>query len=102
MKLSSNAKKKVTMILMVAILSLLMTMVCFAATNYTENAVKWFLDQAFWVVIGAGIFGAIAAGLKRSVTGVIVILIIAAVLAFLCKNPTFIETLSNEVGNVVN
>jgi len=102
MKLSSNAKKKVTMILMVAILSLLMTMVCFAATNYTENAVKWFLDQAFWVVIGAGIFGAIAAGLKRSITGVIVILIIAAVLAFLCKNPTFIETLSNEVGNVVN
>lgn len=102
MKLSNNTMKKVSTILMAAMLSLLMTMVCFAATNYSENAVKWFLDQAYWVVIGVGIFGAIAAGLKRSVTGVIVILIIAAVLAYLCKNPTFIETLSNEVGNVVN
>lgn len=102
MKLSKSTKKMATTILMAAMLSLLMTMVCFAATNYAENAVKWFLDQAFWVVIGAGIFGAIVAGLKRSVTGVIVILIIAAVLAYLCKNPTFIETLSNEVGNVVN
>ena len=90
---NDNFKRCVLMVLTIQLV-FAMTMMSFASGggNYAESGVKWFLDQAFWVVIAITVFGAIAGVLKHATSAIIITIIVGGLIAFLCKQP---ETIAN-------
>lgn len=77
-----------------------MTMVAYAA-NYAENAAKWGLDQAFWIVVIIAIGVAISAWMKHATGTMIVTILIGGLLAYLCKNPEKVTEIGTALGSKI-
>lgn len=71
-----------------------------ASTNIGENVGHWFLDQIFWVAIVAIVIVIAASAVKRNYVGVIITIIVGAVVLFLIKNPTVLQTFGEKLGNI--
>ena len=103
-KLLRNDKFKRCVLMVLTIqLVFAMTMMSFASGggNYAESGVKWFLDQAFWVVIAITVFGAIAGVLKHATSAIIITIIVGGLIAFLCKQPETIANIGDTIGRIV-
>lgn len=92
--------KKAAMTALTAQFVMSMTMVSFAS-SYAENGVKWFLDQAFWVVIGVMVFCAIAAYVKHATAAMVTSIIVGGIVAFMCKNPESVIKIGEALGKAV-
>lgn len=101
MKISSNVRvRKMLMVFLTIQMTLSMAMVTFAA-NYTENAGKWVLDQAFWVVIVVTVLVAIGAWMKHATTAIIMTVIVGGALAFFCKSPELIVEVGSTLAQAI-
>lgn len=103
MRILKSERTRVSVaILMVVHLVVMMSMVSFASgVNYAENAVKFGLDQAFWVVLAITAFSTIGSLVKRATSGVIISLLTGSILCYLCKNPEVISNLGDKLGSIV-
>lgn len=77
-----------------------MTMTCYAG-SYSENAVKWGLDELSWIILIVAISLAAAAAVKRSTGAIITSILIGGILFFLCKNPTVIGEVGDKLGSKI-
>lgn len=68
------------------------------ASNYAENAGKWVLDQAFWVILVIGIIGAGTAIVKRAYTAGVITAIAVGVVCYFCKNPEKLSSIGEQLS----
>ncbi|MCC2821003.1 hypothetical protein LK537_27285 [Lachnoclostridium pacaense] len=101
MKISENARlRKVITIWLTVQLVLSMAMVSWAS-NYAENAAKWGLDQAVWVVLFITLAVSIGAAMKHATGTMFTTIIIGGLLAFFCKQPEKVIEIGNAIGNKI-
>lgn len=91
-------RKAITVVMTMAI-SALIPLTAFAGNNYAENAGKWVLDQAFWVILVIGIIGAGMAIVKRAYTAGIITALAVGVVCFFCKNPDKLTSIGESLSN---
>lgn len=80
-------------------MSVMIPLTAFASSNYAENAGKWVLDQAFWVILVIGIIGAGTAIIKRAYTAGIITAVAVGVVCFFCKNPDKLSSIGEQLAN---
>lgn len=101
MKISDNKSVKRILIVILSIhMVLSMTMIAFAA-NYAENAAKWGLDQAFWIVILITVIVAIGAWLRHATSAMVISVVVGGILAFFCKNPEKVTEIGNALAQTI-
>lgn len=71
------------------------------AGNYAENAVKYGLQESYWVVLGVTAVVAIGAWIRRSTVAIIVSLIVGGLIAYGCKNPEIISRVGETIGQAI-
>ena len=97
-----NMKNTMSVILCTAALATLFSFTALATQNtYAENGSKWILDGIFWIDAVGGIFGAGKSAVKRNATGAVGILIGAALICVLCKNPDLLTTMGNSLKGII-
>lgn len=75
---------------------------CFAeGPNYAENGVKWFLDQAFWVIIGIIVWGSIKLFAARAYTPLVILVIVGGLIGGLTKAPTQMAEIGGKLLSIV-
>ena len=88
--------------LLVVLCVVLMSTVCVATGNtYAEKGAAWALDGVYWLVIVAGIWFGGMALIKRNITAGIGIIIAAAIVATISKNPSILENLGTAIKNIL-
>ncbi len=88
-------------VLLIVLCVLLLSTVCLADNEYAEKGATWILDGLFWIVIVAGLWYGGLSVVKRNITGGIVALVGASVVAVICKNPSILENLGTALKNIL-
>lgn len=92
--------KKVVTLVMTMHFVLAMAMTSFAS-DYAKNGVSWFLDQAFWVVLGLMALGIIVSYTKHATAAMITSAVIGGVVAYVCKNPESVIKIGDTLSRAV-
>lgn len=101
MKISKNKNvRKILVVFFTIQMIFAMHMIAYA-NNYAENAVKWGLDQAFWVVIFITIIVAIGAWMRHATSAIVITIIIGGALAFFCKAPDKIIVFGSTLAEAI-
>jgi predicted signal transduction protein with EAL and GGDEF domain len=98
-KMENRIRKAMTMVITFQFV-LTMAMTSYAS-DYAKNGVMWFLDQAFWFVIGVMAFCAITAYVKHATAAMVTSIVVGGIVAFLCKNPESVIKIGDALGRAV-
>lgn len=80
----------------------LMSTVCMATSNtYAEKGGTWVLDGIYWLVLVGGVWWGGMSVIKRNITAGVGILIGAAIIMVITKNPSILENLGTAMKNIL-
>lgn len=93
-----RGRKEAKVIISTLGMTAILPLTVYASSNYAENAGRWVLEQAFWVILVMGIVTASLAIVKRAYVAGCITGIAVGVVCFFCKNPDKLSSIGEQLA----